>query len=377
MLHRRTISAFVLATIVAVLALQSATAQSRDRVYYRDPGKEGKPTLVEGDTKESGAGVEVIDGIKKTKISAADMVRIDYGELAGIDRGSLVETDKDPAKNAFEFGKSLKSATTAPEKAKRYLSYREAYWLARAAGLKSGDEFVTAGKAAADKLAAFTKAYPRSWESWHTAREAARLYLQVGDSAAAVETVKLLAANTDLPADLQVDAWLLRAGYLFRMGDTKGASDAIAEAARNPKLEDLLPQKDRIAIFTEALKPKLPPPAPVKMKDESDDDYTARVAKLVGDAKAEALVAIPKVEAAIARAKDPVSRAIGYNLLGDLNMLHGLTRDAMWAYLWVDTVYSQDKDEQIMAVTRLIDVFKILKDEERTTQFEDRLQKLR
>jgi hypothetical protein len=274
-----------------------------------------------------------------------------------------MEDGRDPAKLAAEYGKMLRAAGTAPDKTKRYLAFREAHWQGRAAGQKLGDEFNAAGKAAADQLAAFTHTYKTSWEAWHTSREAARLYVQLGDTTSAINTLAILAGPPGksldlLPIEMKQDALVQLAGYSFRAGKVAEAKLVIEELSKDARLE-LPGLKERLAILIEVSKA----PEPVEPKE--------------GEPRIKPTEVIEKTRAAIARAKEPGARALGFNLLGDLYLAHKFPREAMYEYLWVDVVYNQDKDELIKAVSRVIDCFRLIGDEERAKQFEERLQKVR
>ena len=52
-------------------------------------------------------------------------------------------------------------------------------------------------------------------------------------------------------------------------------------------------------------------------------------------------------------------------------------REAMWAYLWVEVVYNQDKEEVAKALARLAEVFKQLGDEDRERAYHDRMRRNR
>ena len=77
------------------------------------------------------------------------------------------------------------------------------------------------------------------------------------------------------------------------------------------------------------------------------------------------------------------TRGAGYSALGEVYVRHGLWREAMWAYLWVDVVYNQDRDEQVKAVSRLVQIFGVLKEKsgdgekDRAETFRDRLPRIR
>ena len=77
------------------------------------------------------------------------------------------------------------------------------------------------------------------------------------------------------------------------------------------------------------------------------------------------------------QSQDAGLKALVYNTLGDCFNVKGLKKDAMWAYLWVDVVYNQDKIEHAKAVERLSRVFKDLNDDARADRYKDKLKSMR
>jgi hypothetical protein len=69
-------------------------------------------------------------------------------------------------------------------------------------------------------------------------------------------------------------------------------------------------------------------------------------------------------------------KAAAYNILGDMMMASGKTRDAFWAYMFVDVEYNQDKAELKKALYNLWQLFeKEFKDEVKAKQYKERYQK--
>jgi len=357
----------LLPAFTACLVALPAAAQVSDRIFYHDRAQEGKVVTVDGEAKESAASVQVLAPDKKVKatISAADMVRIDYGAAPGIDRtGQLaaitLESGGDAAKAAGEYRKLLAvPGATANPKSKRYLEFRELHWSAKIADAKVGDEFKLEGKKVADRLLAFSKANAASWEVWTTARTAARYFCELEDPAAAADAISVLGRNAGLTPELRHEARLVEVGYLFRANKRLDAEAVLKDLAGDKDFPATGPLRERWGIFEEVLKAPLPPPdakpgdAPVPQ-----EEVDARVAK-VKEAAA-------KIESLIAKAKDLHARGAGYSALGEVLIRHGLLREAMWAYLWVDVVYNQDRDEQVKAVNRLVQIFDGLKEKEKT-----------
>lgn len=343
--------------VLGLINLAFAQTVAVDKVTFRDR-TDGKIATVDGDLKETPAGVAVLAGGKTTKtIAASDVIRVDPGQLAGITRSEQLtamaaEDGKEPAKARDAFtALVVKAGPAAAERTRRYLLYREAYWAVKYADTKTGDDFKAEAKKASDKMAAVALASKKSWEVWPATRTVARIQMELGDFDKAATTLAGLATTPDLPSDLRIEAKLAEAGALMRAKQSIGGLvDTIAKEKDFPASGAL---SERVAVLREAA--KLPAPS--------------------GAAKAPEQLA--KLVAVIDAAKDPVAKAVGYNLLGDAFVARGLPRDAMWAYLWADMVYNQDTDERVYAVNRLIEVFEKLGDKDRANQFRDRLPQVR
>jgi hypothetical protein len=318
-----------------------------DKVHYRDA--EGKVVAVDAEVKESAAGVQLLSGTKAL-ISPADVVRIDYGDPKGITKADqyaaiTLEDGRDPAKARDTYAELLKKAgPTAPERTKRYLSFREAVWTGKAADAKAGDEFKAEAPKAAEALAGFARTNKTGWEVWPTARAAARLYAELGDHAKAAELLGELAAVTGLPRDLRHEAALAEAGALIRAGRGSDAEKRLDQLEQDKDFPATGPARDRLTVL--------------------------RVAAKAGDTAA-------KLDEAVAKVKDPTAKAVGVNFLGDAHLAAGRPREAMWAYLWADVVFNQDRGEQVYAVGKLVGIFEKLGDKERAEQFRDRLPRVR
>jgi hypothetical protein len=64
-------------------------------------------------------------------------------------------------------------------------------------------------------------------------------------------------------------------------------------------------------------------------------------------------------------------KAIALNTLGEACHKNNETREAMWNFLYVDTIYNQNKDEHTRAIKNLAEVFKELKDGKKAKQYAD------
>jgi hypothetical protein len=79
----------------------------------------------------------------------------------------------------------------------------------------------------------------------------------------------------------------------------------------------------------------------------------------------------------IAASKEPAVRAVGFSMIGELYLAAKKPREAMWAFLWVETVYNQDKDEVLKAMVRLKQCFKEQMDEDREKAYQDKIRRFR
>ena len=70
-------------------------------------------------------------------------------------------------------------------------------------------------------------------------------------------------------------------------------------------------------------------------------------------------------------------RATAFSALGELYLIANKPREAMWEFLWVETVYNADKDEALKAMCRLVEVFKAQMDEERPKAYRERIRRFR
>jgi hypothetical protein len=263
---------------------------------------------------------------------------------------SIEDNVREPVKVQAEYADLLKKAgKDAPEKTRRALAFREAVWHAKAADAKLGEDFRVEALRAADKLAQVAKTTKTSWEVWPASRTAARLYMELGDFARAAALLGELAGAPDLPRDLRFDARLAEAAALIRAGQAAKAEGELGQLADDKELP-VGGLKERVAVLQ-------------------------AVAKARGKTADEAA----KLRSAVDAAKDPSAKAVGYNFLGDAHAALGQPREAMWSYLWVDTVFNQDADERVLAVGKLADLFERMGDAEKdkAALFRERLPRVR
>lgn len=362
--------AFAVCLLLAASVAPALAQGSKDRVYFRDRAT-GKEETTDGDVTDTAAGVKVTAGGKDRLISATDLIRVDYVALDPLPgRVPSVQAEARAPADALKFyadsAKALQN--NSPEKARRTTAFREAYWTGVVAAGKDDREFAAEAKKAADKMAAFVKAYPKSWEQWQIGRSAARFYGELKDWAAADAVLKDLGSVADAPAELKLDAKLARVGYMIRAGKYSDGNGLLAEVEGDAGLTGGL--KDRVAVYKAAFT-ALPP------KDTAEPDPLDPQQKK----KVNPTTAVAAIEKAIAASKDPAARSVGYGVLGEVQLAHRQFRPATWSFCTVDVVYPQDADERLFAVRRLAEVFALTGDKDgdknRAEQYRERLPKVR
>jgi hypothetical protein len=86
---------------------------------------------------------------------------------------------------------------------------------------------------------------------------------------------------------------------------------------------------------------------------------------------------VKTVEEKINATKDAGVRGVGYSMVGELHLAQKKPREAMWAFLWVETVYSTDKDEAFKAMCRLTEVFRLQGDDDRVRAYREKIRRAR
>ena len=84
-----------------------------------------------------------------------------------------------------------------------------------------------------------------------------------------------------------------------------------------------------------------------------------------------------EIEDKIAATKDSTVRAVGYGMIGELYLASKRPRDAMWAFLAVETLYNQEKEEVFKALVRLAQVFKVQMDDDHEKLYREKIRRFR
>jgi len=356
----------ILASIVLLLDVAiGQPSGSPDKVVIRDKDKkDGSTKTYEGTLKVGPGGFQLMssDGKVLAVVSPADIVRVIPGDLVGVDRGDMLaqlalednkKTRKDYEKAVLGYKAMLDKAASAPPKTKQFLAFKKAQLSTKLLDESDDEEWAKLIDPTLKEWDDYLDAYKTGWEVWPAARTNARLYTELNKFKEAGKLWKQLAGKDyELPADLKLEATLqlidayIREGPAAYSSALKVAEDA-AKTAASPAL------KDKLAIYT-------------------------RAARVEANSSPEVLIAaVKEIEDKIAATKEPTVRAIGYGMIGELYLAAKRPRDAMWAFLWVETVYNQDKDEVLKAMVRLTQIFKAQMDDDHEKLYREKLRRFR
>jgi outer membrane protein assembly factor BamD (BamD/ComL family) len=228
------------------------------------------------------------------------------------------------------------------DKLKRHIQFKIAKLQANQAELDS-----THGAAAIDKLAAFKKDHPDSWQITSAARLLAGLYAAKKDWDNALKTYQDLTKTPGVSSEIIQECDLAVAQILVR---AEKYDQAIAKLT---ELEKTVPSGTPQAVRLQIT-------------------------------KATCLAATNKINEAIKQLEDIVAKtsdkdlvAAAYNAMGDCyrNATPPQPRAAMWDYLYVDLIYSQNPKEHAKAVFHLARIFREFNDEKRAKIYEEKLGK--
>ncbi|WP_020475294.1 tetratricopeptide repeat protein [Zavarzinella formosa] len=334
MLLRRFLGLCALAFVMAAVSHQ--TFVHADNVIRKDKKTEKGVTVTGKVSEDTVSGVKVkLSATKDEAIPANEILSVTYSGFPIPVNNKIAEAVDAEAKRDYATmltiyegllsGKEPKDAKfTMPPEAKRNFEYRVA---SLKASMADGEEEI---KAAIKGLNDFMLANADCWQYSHAARQLARLQTDSGDYPAATLVLEKLEKTAAVPAEYKADASAALIDLAFQSEDYAAGKKRVDTMMKDAKATPAL--KERLAFYQLAL-------------DGVQADDAAFPAT------------IKKIEDAIAKSKDPGLKALGYNVLGDCYMAKKRKRDAMWSYLWVDTVYNQDRGEQVKAQTRLIKIF--------------------
>jgi hypothetical protein len=355
-------------TILAVLELFLGVATGQpgaivDRIVVRDKDKkDGSTRNLDGTLKFGAAGIQVIasDGKVQATVSPVDIVRVIPGDLPGVERSELLSlvtledkrtrADNEKARLAY---KTLLGAKGATPKTKQYVTFKTNLLSTRILDESDDEEWSKQASVVAKEWDDYLNEYKAGWEIWPAARMDARLYVELSQYREVEKVWKpLTGKDYELPVDLKQEATLQLIDAYIREGPAAypSASEAAVAAA---KTAAGTAAKDKLAIY-------------------------GRAAQVGGSPSPEALsAAIKEIEDKIAASKDSTVRGVGYGMIGELYLASKRPRDAMWAFLAVETLYNADKDEVFKALIRLLQVFKVQMDDEHEKLYREKIRRFR
>ena len=343
----------VLVTGVLVSAGSGQPSLTPDRIYYHDKkDREGSIKSIEGQIKATPAGYQIVGGSNKIiPISPLDIVRILPAELPGVEQKDVIaagtpESTKDWEKARLAYQEMKKQAKSAPEATRRFLDYKLATTAARAADATPDDAgWKDKASAAATLLSQYLADYKGGWETYPAGRTCARLHAELGQYETAARTWAKLVNSKDVPPDLRSEAHFQEVDSLIRAHRYPDAGARASEAMKSATGG----LRDRLAICQIA----------AKFADTNP------------------IEGVDPIEKVIAKSKDAATRAVGYEMIGELYLMAKKPREAMWALLWVEVVYNQDHDEVVKALVRLAEAFQLQGDEERAKTTREKLRRVR
>jgi hypothetical protein len=345
--------------LLSLLAPGPVRAQgTSDEVTFYDRAKKAVVTHTGTIQEDTPAGIVIKVGGKNETVPVADLrnvaylvppaQRVLYRKVATADEEHEKATDADKKKAAFT--QALAAFATFDQEIKdpvlvltRDIRFRKARLYAR----QAEDDPEQADKAI-ELLGKFLtdQGNGDGWQVIPVAQMLGALQEQKGDRAGALKTYKTVASNLAVPKEVRQDFGVRQAQALIRTKQYAEAQRQLKQMAVGLPAGD--PGAQRIAVHL-----------------------------------AECQVASGKFAEAEAKLKDILKsnadgtvKALACNTLADGYREAKNNDDAFWYYLWVDTVYNQDKQERAKAVYHLSKLFEqVRNDPARAQQFRDRLLK--
>ena len=339
--------------VLGALAALVGPARGQDTVIYQD--RAGKQATARGTIQdESPAGIkikvgeEVLDlpalSIRQVTYKVKDVTAIDYRYPFGQEElarrpGTRPAERATRLENALKGFKNLDAQVLGVPAAHRYVQFKIAEVLA----VQAQDDSSKADAAIA-ALSAYAKDFPTGWEVAPALKLLAKLQEEKGDSAGALETYRGLAKVPGIPPELRQESTVLVARALLHAGKPKEAESELKGLAAKMSTTD--PQRANVEVAL----------------------AQCRLAQgQLGQVEA-------PLRAALQNTSDAAVKAAAHNLLGDYYLAKGRPEAAFWEYLYVDTLYNQDREEEAKALYHLSTLFdKVKNDKQRAQQCAERL----
>ncbi len=293
-------------------------------------------------------GDEVLDlpamSIRQVSYKVKDVTAIDYrypfGQEELATRPGVRPAERATRlENALKGFRNLDAQVVNVPAAHRYFQFKIAEVLA----MQAQDDAAKADAAVA-ALSAYQNDFPGGWEVGPALKLLAKLQENKGDSAGAMETYRSLAKVPGIPPEVRQESTVLVALALLRAGKP-GEAEAELKGLQ-AKMSATDAQRPNVEVFL----------------------AQCRLAQgQLGQVEA-------PLRGALQNTSDAAVRGAAHNLLGDYYLAKGQPALAFWEYLYVDTLYPQDREEHAKALYHLSTLFdKVKNDRERARQCADRL----
>jgi tetratricopeptide (TPR) repeat protein len=334
--------------LVALIAALFAFSARADSVFVKGRAAPVVCTVKSEDAKGVLATVKKADEL----IPAADVIDVHYDDLKPTDLrigdgaylvAKKAEAEADATTDSSKRKASLATAIAkyqetlkkmdAHKYANRHLEYKVAVLTLRQAVAEQ-----TSTAAALAKLQDFRIRYPNSWQINQVMPTLAQVQMEAGDYKGAAATFQDMAEMEVFSTDVRRNAELMVVNVTVKSGDLKGAQK---------KLDDLEKRAAGNPAFVSRVK-------------------MTRAEVLVGEKKFDQ--ATPILQQLVKDSKDVQIKAQAHNALGECLFKANRFNEALWEFLYVDTVYGQDKHERAKALYYLWKTFDQLNNEERAKE---------
>lgn len=340
-------------SLVGALLLTSGAARAQDEVTYFDRATK-KEDRVSGTIQQENPGKVTIKPVTgATRDVAAQDVRDVLYNLSAVEkneyrgaaaREAAAEKEAKPDQRKKDLGEALtRYQALVPkvkgEAVKRHVQFKVAKILARQA-----DDDPAKADAAASALKKFKTDHPNAWQIGACTDLLARLLIAKKDYEGAQKAYQELEATPNLAPAARQEANLKAAGVMVKAGKYAEAEKRLRELA-----------KDIPAASPEGVRLQLTLAECEAASGKADEG-------------------VKRLTAVLDQITDPDMKAAAYNALGDCHRAAQRPKDALWAYLWVDVIYNQNRQEHARALYHLVGLFQELKDEKRTKEYRAKLE---
>lgn len=327
--------------------------------------KEGATEVVVSATLAKGKKVEM-------KIPSADIIDIQHEAISPASltlKGGAFRDAKDAEKEADEgttpaartkamaaaitkYGETLKKMARDTQ-SQRY-AVREVEYKIAMLHVKQLSVDQTTLEKAIEKLRAFQKNFPDSWQLNITMPLMAQLHMEAGEFKQAEAIYDEMAVMTEFPPEVRREAELKVVRVSVRAGNVALAQkklDALEKKAGNDKQFVSLVQLERANVLVS-----------IAAGEKSAEVRLKRFEE-----------AVPILQKVVKENNDKQIKAIAHNTLGECLYKAEKYSEAVWEFLWVDAVFNQDKQQHARALYYLAHTFSKLGDGPRAQECRETL----